>query len=127
MSASTSRYPQGRRLRVWKRAVDRRSDLLTGEYQLKARKTDWDFCGTPRPPQARQGEPQPVRQLGPVETKLNTFGRVNGWVFGAWGEASEDVHLLVQRLAKARLERLDTLPTVRRRQVSSCHASCACW
>ena len=61
---------------------------------------------------------QPVRQLGPVETKLNTFGRVNGWVFGAWGEVSEDVHALVQRLARARLERLDTLPTVRRRQVS---------
>ena len=118
MSASSSRYPQGRRLRVWKRAVDRRADLLTGEYQLKARKTDWDYCGTPRPPQTRPGEPQPVRQLGPVETKLNTFGRVNGWVFGAWGEASEDVHLLVQRLAKARLERLGTLPTTRRRQVS---------
>ena len=42
----------------------------------------------------------------------------NGWVFGAWGEASEDIHALVRRLAKARLERLDTLPTVRRRQVS---------
>ena len=56
--------------------------------------------------------------MGPVETKLNSFGRVNGWVFGAWGEASEDIHALVQRLAKARLERLDTLPTVRRRQVS---------
>ena len=53
-----------------------------------------------------------------METKLNTFGRVQGWVFGAWGEASEDVHALVQRLAKARLERLDTLPTVRIRQVS---------
>ena len=53
-----------------------------------------------------------------METKLNTFGRVNGWVFGAWGEASEDVHALVQRLAKAKLERLDTLPTARRRQIS---------
>ena len=39
-------------------------------------------------------------------------------MFGAWGEASEDVHALVQRLATARLERLDTLPTVRRRQIS---------
>ena len=103
---------------MFKRAVDRRADLLTSEYHTKARQTDWEYCGTPRPPQVRQGEPQPVRQLGPVETKLNTFGRVHGWVFGAWGEASEDVHALVQRLAKARLERLDTLPTVRRRQVS---------
>ena len=118
MSASSTRYPQGRRLRVFKRAVDRRADLLTSEYQAKARQTDWEYCGTPRPPQNRQGEPQPVRQMGPVETKLNSFGRVTGWVFGAWGEASEDIHALVQRLAKARLERLDTLPTVRRRQVS---------
>ena len=118
MSASSTRYPQGRRPREFKRAVDRRADLLTSEYQAKARQTDWDYCGTPRLPQVRQGEPQPVRQLGPVETKLNTFGRVNGWVFGAWGEASEDVHALFQRLAKARVERLDTLPTVRRRQVS---------
>ena len=107
-----------RRPRVFKRAVDRRADLLTSEYQTKARQKDWEFCGTPRPAQARPGDPQPVRQLGPEETKLNTFGRVQGWVFGAWGEASEDVHALVQRLAKARLERLDTLPTVRRRQVS---------
>ena len=107
-----------RRPGVFKRAVDRRADLLTSEYQTKARQKDWEFCGTPRPAQARPGDPQPVRQLGPVETKLNTFGRVQGWVFGAWGEASEDVHALVQRLAKARLERLDTLPTVRRRQVS---------
>ena len=118
MSASSTRYPQGRRPRVFKRAVVRRADLLTSEYQAKARQTDWDYCGTPRPLQVRQGEVQPVRQQGPVETKLNTFGRVNGWVFGAWGEASEDVHSLVQRLAKARVERLDTLPTVRRRQVS---------
>ena len=118
MSASSTRYPQGRRQRVFKRAVDRRADLLTSEYQTKARQTDWDFCGTPRPPQVRQGEPQPVRQIGPVENKLNTYGKVTGWVFGAWGEASEEVHALVQRVAKARLERLDTLPTVRRRQVS---------
>ena len=45
-----------------------------------------------------------------METKLNTFGREEGWVFGAWGEVSEEVHDLVQRLTKARLERLETLP-----------------
>ena len=52
----------------------------------------------------------PVRQIGPVESKLNSFGRVQGWVFGPWGEASEDVHALVQRIAKSRLELQDTMP-----------------
>ena len=118
MSASSTRYPRGVRPRVFRRAVDRRADLLTSEYQAKARQTDWEYCGTPRPFAARQGEPQPIRQLGPVETKLNSYGKVVGWVFGACGEASEEVRALVQRLAKARLKRLDTLPHVRRREVS---------
>ena len=118
MSASNTRYPLARR-RDGMRAVDKRAEGLTADYQATARRTDWQYCGTPRPPTVQQpGEPQPVRQIGPVETKLNTFGRVNGWVFGAWGEASEEVHSLVQRLAKARLERQDTLPAARVRRKS---------
>ena len=35
---------------------------------------------------------------------------MNGWVFGAWGETSEEVHALVQKLAEARVRRADTLP-----------------
>ena len=66
MSASSTRYPQGVRPRAFRRAVDRRADLLTSEYQAKARQTDWEYCGTPQPPAARQGGPQPVMQLGPV-------------------------------------------------------------
>ena len=50
-----------------------------------------------------------------MESKLNSFGRVQGWVFGPWGEASEDVHALVQRIAKARLELQETLPRRRGR------------
>ena len=75
-------------------------------------------CGTARPPRVPRGAPQPVRQIGPVETKLLSFGRVHGWVFGAYGEVSEDVHLLVQRIANSRLDRLDTLPGRRDRRRS---------
>ena len=50
-----------------------------------------------------------------MESKLNSFGRVQGWVFGPWGEASEDIHALVQRIAKARLELQETLPRRRGR------------
>ena len=32
-----------------------------------------------------------------------TFGKVRGWCFGSWGEASEEVHALVQRIASSRL------------------------
>jgi hypothetical protein len=45
-----------------------------------------------------------------VEAHLLTFGRVQGWVFSAWGEASKEEHQLVQRLAKARLELLAQPP-----------------
>ena len=77
MSASSTRYPQGVRPRAFRRAVGRRADLLTSEYQAKARQTDWEYCGTPRPPAARQEEPQPVRQLGPVAPRQKE-GSVQG-------------------------------------------------
>ena len=40
---------------------------------------------------------------GPVERRLDKFGDLLGLCFGAWGEASEGVHQLVQTLAEARL------------------------
>ena len=48
--------------------------------------------------------------IGPVERKLLTFGNVTGWVFGAWGEAREDVHTLVHKISEARVEVEQTLP-----------------
>ena len=110
MSASKTHYPLQRRQGDRIRAVDKRANGLTEAYASKARQTDWNHCGTVRPPRVPRGAPQPVRQIGPVETKLLSFGRVHGWVFGAFGEVSEDVHLLVQRIANSRLDRLDTLP-----------------
>ena len=82
---------------------------MTDAYAKSAREVDWRYCGTPRPPPAQPGVVQPPRQIGPVERRLNNFGRVKGWVFGAWGETSEEVHSLVQKLAEARVGRADTL------------------
>ena len=43
-------------------------------------------------------------QKGPVERKLEQYGELIGLCFGAWGEGSEGVHLLVQTLAEHRLK-----------------------
>ena len=120
MSASKSRYPRNPRQGAGTRAVDRRADGLTADYTRKAREMDHQHCGVPRPPpaQAQDGVAQPPRQVGPVERRLQRFGRVRGWCFGAWGEASEDVHHLVQRLADGRLLVADLQPGRRRPQRS---------
>ena len=110
INACKSRYPRDPRPRNGVRAVERCADGLTEVYGKTAREVDWRFCGTPRPPPAQPGVAHPPRQIGPVESRLNTFGRVRGWVFGAWGETSEEVHNLVQKLAEARVRVADTLP-----------------
>ena len=43
---------------------------------------------------------------GPVERRLEEFGELIGLCFGAWREASEEVHKLVQSLAEYRLKYL---------------------
>ena len=85
------------------RAVDRRAGLLTQEYTRKARTVDRLYGGT------QEGE------VGRVESRLQSYGRVRGLVFGAWGEASEDVHALVQALASSRQEVGELLPGAKRR------------
>ena len=52
--------------------------------------------------------------VGPVEAKLLSFPPLRRWVFGAWGEASEDVHLLVHDLAAARLKHMQVMEGRRR-------------
>ena len=110
MSASKSRYPRNPQPRDGLRAVDRRADGLTEDYATKAREVDWQYCGTARPPPRRRGEPQPPRELGRVETRLLTYGRVRGWCFGAWSEASREVHEMVQRVALGRLQVAEVQP-----------------
>ena len=72
------------------KAVDRRAGQLQGEYLNKAREVDRVHVGVPE------------GQVGPVEQKLVSFGSLRGLVFGAWGEASEGVHRLVDDLAEER-------------------------
>ena len=74
------------------KAVDKRARVLTTEYRNKAKKVDMDFGGSV------EGE------VGRVERKLEDYGQVRGLVFGAFGEASEGVHELVQDLAVSRLQ-----------------------
>ena len=60
------------------------------EYNRKARKIDQDMLG--------------AEDKGPVERRLGEFGDLIGLCFGAWGEASTDVHELIQTLAESRLK-----------------------
>ena len=64
---------------------------MHGEYLTKARTVDRLYVGT------LEGE------VGPVEAKLLSFERVRGVVFGAFGEASELVHQLIDQLANLRV------------------------
>ena len=37
--------------------------------------------------------------IGPLERRLQAYGRVRGFVFGAYGEASTDVETMVSLIA----------------------------
>jgi len=73
------------------RATEKRANGLKAEYRRKARDVDKE---------ARESRGS---EKGPVERRLEEFGDLLGLVFGAWGEASESVHHLVQILAESRL------------------------
>ena len=74
------------------KAVDRRARLLEQEYIKKARNTDRQFGGV------EEG------RVGPVETKLLQYGKLQGLVVGAFGEGSEDLHSLVQTIAESKVK-----------------------
>ena len=76
--------------RVPQKAVDRRASTLPREYLLQAQKIDREYGGVA------------AGVVGPVEAKLLSFPPLRRWVFGAWGEASEDVHIMVDYLAESR-------------------------
>ena len=87
ITSCPTRYP--RNPRSTKKAVDRRADTLPREYLQYAKNIDSEF-----------GE-VPVDVVGPVQSKLVSFPPLRCWVLGAWGEASEDVHTMVDYLAEA--------------------------
>ena len=76
--------------RVEEKAVNRRAATLAGEYSNHARDIDRVYGGVA------------VGAVGPVQAKLLSFPPLRGWVFGAFGEASADVHVMVDYLAEAR-------------------------
>ena len=72
------------------KAVDRRAAMVPKEYTKKARDVDRGVLGAP------DGVP------GPVQARLEEYGEVKALVFGAFGEASQEVHSLVDQLASSR-------------------------
>ena len=87
LNCCPTRYSTGH----YAEAVDRRANLLQGEYRKKARDADI-ICG------ARDGG-----EVGPVERKLLQFGDLVGLVVGAFGAVSEDMHYLIQKLAESKV------------------------
>ena len=85
-----SRYHPGEQ----QKAVDKRANLLQGEYLRKARKIDRDIIETDE-------------EVGPVERRLGEFGQLKGLVVGAFSEGSEDLHSLIQQMAESRVASLD--------------------
>ena len=81
----TSTYPSTLMRRC--SAVLHRASALPAEYAAQARCVDREYYSTLK------------GALGPVQRKLCTFDAVRGLVFGAWGEASPDVHRLLTSLA----------------------------
>ena len=88
ISSCPTRYK--RNPRATTKAVDRRASTLPNEYTQHAKMLDRVYGGTPD------------GVVGPVQAKLQSFPPLRRWVFGAWGEASEDVHILVHDLATSR-------------------------
>ena len=109
LSSCPTRYRRAPRAAV--KAVTRRAGELPGEYARKARTMDVEYGGV------AEGE------VGPVARKLASFPRLQGWVFGAWNEASPDIHSLVHLLARSRLKKEEELQhwggVARRRRVSN--------
>lgn len=81
-------YKPGARGKV--RGTEQRAKGLQLEYNRKARKIDQDMLG--------------AEDKGPVERRLGEFGDLIKLCFGAWGEASTDVHEIIQTLAESRLK-----------------------
>ena len=109
LSSCPTRYP--RAPRAPEPAVARRANLLPGEYLRKARVMDRQYGGVPED------------AVGPVEGKLASFPPLQSLVFGAFNEASPDVHKLVHVVASARLQHEQELQddgaVARRRRMSA--------
>ena len=82
--------------------VDRRAELLQGEYVKKARTVDQKYGGAD------------VGETGGVERKLLSFPRVRGLILGAWGEINDEFQELLQHISQSRLRQMEHQPGGRR-------------
>ena len=71
-------------------ALERRAAKIHPEYHRKARNADINFNGH---------DPQ-SNGLGPIQARLNEFGRIQGLVVGPRGSASNDLHKLINDIAE---------------------------
>ena len=99
--------------RAAEKAVDRLASTLPKEYITHAKNIDRLYGGVP------DGE------VGPVQAELLSFPTLRRWVFGAWGEASEDIHDMEDYLAEARLDHVMQLQGRWRREKVSDEAEVA--
>ena len=67
-------------------AVNRRAAKVHTDCHVQMRKADRKYNGV---------DPQDDNP-GPLQAALEAYGRVQGWVLGAFGEASRDLHTLVK-------------------------------
>ena len=115
ITGTVTRYPRNPGpLEEPKKAVNRRAALVHTEYYKKAIKLDVKFNGIQR---AKRGQ---VQQAGPVQHRLARYGEVEGWCFGVFGEASDQVHNLLHEVVEERLKIADQKPG--RRKVRSTEA-----
>ena len=87
ISAGVSRYPIG----SIEKQVDRRARELPGSYRRPLERLDRLHHGTHE------------NEVGPLVRRLHSFGELQTFVVGNWGEGSEDLHALVQTCAEARV------------------------
>ena len=92
IGAVESWYPRSGILAKKKKGVERRAAVLPGEYRRPLEKLDRGYHGTP------------VNQVGPLVRRLDSFGRLQGLVMGAWQEGSKDLHDLLDILAESKLK-----------------------
>ena len=84
-------YPRDGNLARRKKGVERRSAVLPEEYRKPLEKLDRKYHHTL------------PGQVGPLERRLQGYGRLQCLVMGAFQEGSKDLHALLEVLADSRL------------------------
>ena len=91
ISAVDSWYPRSGFSARRSRGVERRAARLPGEYRRPLAKLDQKYHGTT------------VGQVGPLQRRLDGFGRLQGLVVGSFQECSKDLHALLEALTDSKL------------------------